>query len=119
VLSLRVPYYEYAQDSEIRSALSQRKLLARPALADGDTDAINDQSWEIIAGCCIAEPKDRLKLSDIQNQLRVMGLEDNRPAAKPWPGAEILKDRWPYRAVDIHRAEAILDKLKVGWRLAN
>jgi serine/threonine protein kinase len=115
VLSGRVPYYEYTQHAEIRSVvLSQGKLLVRPVLTGDGTDEIDDQSWEIIAGCCITEPKGRLKLVDVQNRFRKMGLEDNRLTAKPLPGTEALKDRRPYAHVDIHRVEAILDKLRVG-----
>jgi hypothetical protein len=88
-------------------------------LADDNTDEINDQSWEIIAGCCITEPKGRLKLADIPHQLKKMDLEDNRPAAQPLPGAEILQDRRPYGAVDIYGTEAILGELKVSWCLMN
>jgi hypothetical protein len=77
-------------------------------------DEINDCSWALITQCCIPEPKDRLRLAEVQNQLRKMGLEDNRPAEKPLPGAEILKYRVPYDPIDIRRTGEILDELKVG-----
>jgi hypothetical protein len=94
--------------------LSQENLPTRPALASDDTDEIDDESWELIGQCCVPEPKGRLKLVDIQSQLRTMDLEDNRPAAKPLPGAEVLKYRYQYKAVDVRQAGEILDKLKVG-----
>jgi hypothetical protein len=118
VLSKKVPYYEYIQDSQIRSALSQDELPTRPVMADSSTDEIDDESWELIMQCCILEPESRLKLADIQNRLKNLNLEDNRPVAKPLPGAEVLKDRYPYTAVDILRVGEILKKLKVSQRRA-
>jgi serine/threonine protein kinase len=118
VLSKKVPYYKYIQDSQIRSALSQDELPIRPVSADSSTDEIDDESWELIMRCCTLEPESRLKLADIQNLLKNLSLEDNRPVAKPLPGAEILKERYPYDAVDILRVGEILEKLKVSQRRA-
>jgi hypothetical protein len=114
VLSKKVPYYKYIQDSQIRSALSRDELLARPVSTDGDTEEIDDKSWDLITQCCVLDSEKRLKLVDIQNRLRWLDLKDNRPAAKPLPGVEVLKERMPYAAVDILRVGEILDKLKVS-----
>jgi hypothetical protein len=118
VLSKNVPYYKYIQDSQIRSALSQDEHPTRPVSADSSTDEIDDESWKLIMQCCTLEPESRLKLADIRNRLKNLGPEDNRPVAKPLPGAEVQKDRHPYDAVDILRVGEILEKLKVSRRRA-
>jgi hypothetical protein len=44
VLSQKVPFYQYSQDTEIRSTPSRGKLPARPVSADDSTNKIDDES---------------------------------------------------------------------------
>jgi hypothetical protein len=108
----------YNEDSQIRSALARDELLVRPVSTDGDTDEIDDESWDLITQGCTLDPEKRLKLAEIQNWVRRLDLEDDRPTAKPLPGAEVLKERNPYTAVDILRVGEILEQLKVSQRRA-
>jgi hypothetical protein len=113
VFSRRAPFYQYSQDTHIRSALSQGELPARPLSTDDGVGEIDDFSWDLIIKCCALEPDDRPTLSDIQKWLANLGIEDDRPPAKPSPGAEILKLRYSHPGVDIEHMGDILARIKV------
>jgi hypothetical protein len=116
VLSRKVPFYQYSQDTEIRSALSRGELPARPASTDDGANEIDDESWDLIIKCCVPDPDDRFTLLDIRKWLSNLGIQDNRPPAKPLPGAEIMKLRETYHGVDIGRAGEVLAQIMVGRR---
>jgi serine/threonine protein kinase len=118
VLSRKVPYYQYTENPHIRSALSRGEFPIRPISEEDDAGEINDDSWELIMQCCALEPENRPKLVDIQNWLRNISPEDNRPPAGPLPGAEILKQRYPYDVVDILRVGEIMERLRVSQHRA-
>jgi hypothetical protein len=114
VLSQKIPFYQYSQDAEIRSALSRGELLVRPVSRNDGMDEIDDESWDLITRCCAPEPDDRLTLPDIQKWLANIYIEDNRPPAKPLRGGETLKLRQTYHGVDISRAGEVLAQIIVG-----
>jgi serine/threonine protein kinase len=114
MLSRKVPFYQYSQNAEILSALSRGELPARPVLADNDTDKIEDSFWDLITKCCVPKPNRRLTLPDIRKWLGNLGLEDNRPPAKPLPGNEILKLWETHRGVDVEHMRDVLAQIKVG-----
>jgi hypothetical protein len=114
VLSRKVPFYQYSQDAEIRSALSRGEFPARPASTDDGVDEIDDQSWDLITRCCTPEPDDRLSLPNIKKWLANLGIQDNRPPARPLPGNEILQSRKANYGVDIDRAGEVLAQIIVG-----
>jgi hypothetical protein len=114
VLSRKVPFYQYSQNAEIRSALSRGELPIRFVSTDDGVDEIDDKSWDLITRCCALEPDDRPMLSDIQKWLANRDIQDNRPPAKPFPGAEILKSRRTFYGVDISRAGDVLARIIVG-----
>jgi hypothetical protein len=114
LFSRRVPFYQYSQDAQIRSALSRGELPARPLSTDDGASEIDDLSWDLITKCCAPEPDKRPTLLDIQKWLANLSIEDNRSPAKPLPGAEILKLRYPHPGVNIECMGDILARIKVG-----
>jgi hypothetical protein len=114
VLSRKVPFYQYLQDADIRSALSRGELPARFVSTDDGPDKIDEKYWDLITRCCTLEPDNRPTLSDIQKWLTNWGIQDNRPPAKPFTGAEILKSRRTFYGVDIGRAGEVLARIIVG-----
>jgi hypothetical protein len=114
MLSRKVPFYQYSQVSEIRSALSRGELPARIVSPDDSADEIDNKSWDLITRCCALEPDDRPTLSDIWKWLASWGIQDNRPPAKPFPGVEILKSRRTFFGVDLGRAGEVLARIIVG-----
>jgi hypothetical protein len=114
VFSRMVPFYQYSQDAEIRSALCRGELPARPPSTDDGTGEIDDLYWDLTTKCCALEPDDRPTLSEIQKWLTNLNIEDNRSPAKPLPGAEFLKLRNPHPGVNIERMADLLGRIKVG-----
>jgi hypothetical protein len=115
VFSGKVPFYQYSHDAEIRSALSEGEIPMRPVPSDDGVGKIDDVSWELITKCCVQEPDDRLTLPDIRKWLTNQGIRDNRPPAKPLPGAEILQPRAADYGVDIARAREVLALIVVRY----
>jgi hypothetical protein len=115
VLSRKLPYYQYIEEGEIRSALSRGEAVKRPRAAD-DIDEIDDQFWNLIMGCCVPKPEDRLTLLEIQKLLGDMEIKDDRPKATGLPGAETLSLR---SSPDINwdSVKRLLDQIQVSQRV--
>jgi hypothetical protein len=116
VLSEKVPFYQYTQDAEIRSALSRGEIPMRILSSDDSTSGIDDASWELITRCCALQPDDRLTLPDIQKWVANQCPQDNRRPTKPLPGAEILQLCATHYGVDIARAREVLARIIVRYR---
>jgi serine/threonine protein kinase len=112
VLSRKPPYHQYTKASRIRSALSRGETPKRPSATDDDIDEINDQFWDLIMGCCVREPEDRLTLSEIKKVLADMEIQDDRPETTSLPGAEALTLR---SAPDINwdGVKPLIDQIQV------
>jgi hypothetical protein len=113
ILSGKVPFHRYSQDTEVRSALSRGELPMRPGAGEIDD---SDVSWDLVTRCCAQKPDDRLTLPDIQKWLANQGIQDNRPPVKTLPGAEILQLRATQYGVDIARAREVLAQIVVSNR---
>ncbi|KXN82288.1 Ribosomal protein S6 kinase alpha-5 [Leucoagaricus sp. SymC.cos] len=90
VFTRKAPYYQYPGDHEVVTDNSQAELPRRPDRSDNDIDEIDDNAWDLITKCCAQNPDDQASLSQIQEMVANLGIEDNRPAAKPLVGPEVL-----------------------------
>ncbi|KXN83031.1 Ribosomal protein S6 kinase alpha-5 [Leucoagaricus sp. SymC.cos] len=90
VLTRKAPYYQYSGDHEVVTDNSQAELPRRPDRSDNDIDELDDKAWDLITKCCAQNPDDQASLSQIQEMVANLGIEDNRPAAKPL--VELLRD---------------------------
>ncbi|KAJ3566369.1 hypothetical protein NP233_g7051 [Leucocoprinus birnbaumii] len=112
VLSRREPYYQYTEEDQIRSAISQGGLPRRPSHADEDIDEIGDEAWDLITQCCRRSPSDRPKIRDIKKLIATWGIEDNRPPVKASQDSTFQEMR--SRAnVDFHHVETLFGKIQV------
>ncbi|KXN81652.1 hypothetical protein AN958_04057 [Leucoagaricus sp. SymC.cos] len=90
VLTRKTPYYQYPDDHEVVTTNSCAELPRRPARSDNDIDEIDDKAWDLITKCCAQNTDNQPSLSQIQEMVADLGIEDNRPAAKPLVGPEVL-----------------------------
>ncbi|KXN83999.1 Cytokinesis protein sepH [Leucoagaricus sp. SymC.cos] len=111
-LTRKVPYYQYPDDHEVVTRNTQFELPRRPEQADDEIDEIDDKAWDLILKCCAINPDDQPGLSQIQEMVADLGVEDNRPAAKPLFGPDVLALR-PRPDIDFQHAESILNKIQV------
>ncbi|KAF5354620.1 hypothetical protein D9756_005574 [Leucocoprinus leucothites] len=127
VLSRKLPYYQYAQNVQVSTALARKEPPKRPGVADHnskgisddfdwdddeeDWDAIDDQAWSLVARCCAPEPEDRLGVLGIQELIKDMKIWDDRPAAKAVPGTEIFAVQ-STPVIDLNRVGELLDQLQ-------
>ncbi|KXN83033.1 Cytokinesis protein sepH [Leucoagaricus sp. SymC.cos] len=112
VLTRKAPYYQYPDDHEVVMDNSQAELPRRPNRSDNDIDEIDDKAWDLITKCCAQNPVDQASLSQIQEMVTDLGIEDNRPAAKPMVGPEVLALR-SRPEIDFDQAESTLGKIQV------
>jgi hypothetical protein len=119
VFSGTVPFHQHSQDSEIRSALSREEPPMQPMSIDSGATEIDNLSWDLITKCCAQEPDNRFTLSDIREWLTNQDIKDNRPPAKPLPGAEILQLRVTHFGVDIALAREVLARIVVSHQLTS
>jgi hypothetical protein len=112
VLSRKPPYYQYTAAKEILSALSRGEIPKCPSATDHDIDEINDQLWNLIMGCCVLEPGERLTLLDIQKAIKNVEIQDLRPETTSLPGAELLTMRSP-PDIDWDYVKRLLNQIQV------
>jgi hypothetical protein len=96
--------------------LSRGEVVKRPRATDGDIDEIDDQFWDLIMGCCVPAPGDRLTLLEIQKLLEEMEIQDDRPTATNLPGAEALALR-SSPDIDWDGVKRLLDQIQVCQRV--
>jgi serine/threonine protein kinase len=114
VLSRKLPYHDYVEKDEVKSLVSRGKLPTRPSSSDNDIDAIEDQVWELIKGCCKLKPEDRLTMPQIQKLLADLKIQDDRPNGPKLPGNAIMSLR-KRPDVEWDRAKQILGRIQVFW----
>ncbi|KAF5361880.1 hypothetical protein D9756_002596 [Leucocoprinus leucothites] len=112
VLSRKEPYYQYAEDEQIRSAVSQGELPKRPDGTDDDMDELDDQAWDLITKCCKLERRDRLTSTALKEVIASWKIEDNRPPAKHLPESHLLALR-SRPNMDFGLVEVLLGKIQV------
>ncbi|KXN81654.1 Ribosomal protein S6 kinase alpha-5 [Leucoagaricus sp. SymC.cos] len=113
VLTQKVPYYQYPDDHEVVTHNSKAELPRRPDRSDDDTDEIDDKAWDLITRCCAQNPDDLPDISQIQEMVVGLGIEDNRPVAKPLVGPEVLALRSRPK-IDFDQAETALGKIQAS-----
>ncbi|KAF5361872.1 hypothetical protein D9756_002598 [Leucocoprinus leucothites] len=112
VLTRKEPYYQYAKDDQIRSAVSQSELPKRPDGTDDDMDELDDQAWDLITKCCKPERRDRLTSTALKEVIASWKIEDNRPPAKHLPESHLLALR-SRPNMDFGLVEVLLGKIQV------
>ncbi|KXN85983.1 Ribosomal protein S6 kinase alpha-5 [Leucoagaricus sp. SymC.cos] len=112
VLTRKIPYYQYPDDHKVVTHNSQAELPRRPDRSDNDIDEIDDRAWDLITKCCTQNPDDQPDILQIQEMVASLGIEDNRPAAKPLVGPEVLALR-TRPEIDFDQAESALGKIQV------
>ncbi|KXN81653.1 Serine/threonine-protein kinase CTR1 [Leucoagaricus sp. SymC.cos] len=96
VLTRKPPYYQYLDEHEVVTRNSWAERPRRLDRSDNDTD----------------ETDDTPDISQIQEMVSSLGIEDNRPVAKPLVGPETLALR-SRPEIDFDQAESALGKIQV------
>ncbi|KAF5361874.1 hypothetical protein D9756_002590 [Leucocoprinus leucothites] len=112
LLSRNEPYYQYAEDAEIRSAVSEGQLPKQPDNTDDGMEKIDDQWWGLITKCCSLERGDRPTALQAKEQIISWGKESNLPLVKGPPETNFLAMR-SRPNLDFHLVEALLRKIQV------
>lgn len=113
ILSRQLPYYQYTEDAEIRSAASQGELPRRPHCTNDDMDEIDDQMWELITKCCVPGYWERPKAAEVLELIESMHIEDPRPEQGNRFSSDISMMRSPRPNIDFHRIESTLRQIQV------
>ncbi|KXN84857.1 Alpha-xylosidase [Leucoagaricus sp. SymC.cos] len=127
VLSRKPPYYQYKSEVQIIAALTRKEMPKRPGSIDDndaqkdeydwdddieeDYDAIDDQAWSLIIKCCAPEPEARPDIANVQELVVDMKIQEDRPAVKDAPGADILKSRVNPK-INLTLVEELFDRVK-------
>ncbi|KXN81514.1 Cytokinesis protein sepH [Leucoagaricus sp. SymC.cos] len=104
VLSGKVPFCQFANDSKANSAIARGHKPARPGQDGRSGNAINDALWDLLMMCWEYEAVDRPTSSKLQEMLSRLHIKDGRPESKPMIECEALQTS----NSDVETAKAIL-----------
>ncbi|KXN84853.1 hypothetical protein AN958_12021 [Leucoagaricus sp. SymC.cos] len=111
---IMLPYYQVPDEQVQDQVFFGNEPLIWPDRTDAEMDEIDDEAWELITKCCAYNPKDEPDLSQIQEMLANMEIEeDHRPPAMPLPipKVQVLRSR---PEVDLDRTEIALNQVQAS-----
>ncbi|KAJ3555492.1 hypothetical protein NP233_g12196 [Leucocoprinus birnbaumii] len=112
ILTRKDPYYQYVNESDIRSAIHRGELPRRPNGNEDDMDEIGDAAWSLIERCCQYHSENSPTLAHVEQWVMSWDIVDDRPPVETSLGNSLLAMR-SRPNVDFNRVETLLGQIQI------